>query len=189
MPFLIDDLLIGLAVTAAGAGISAALAPNVPGVTLDGGEGTRAEAETLPAQRQLAAAMQQGTRVSIPTGRTITKPVTEQWISLTGRTGQGAELVPYVESGTYVVGLDTFAANVTDQYDVRVYVDLADGVSAEDGRATLTSALQQWPNATLQAQIGLSGTPDAAYTRDAPRPFETRALGSGRVAGAIQSAP
>ncbi len=63
------------------------------------------------------------------------------------------------------------------------------GLASNIPGATNVSSPNFWPNATLQAQIGLSGTPDAAYTRDAPRPFETRALGSGRVAGAIQSAP
>jgi hypothetical protein len=63
------------------------------------------------------------------------------------------------------------------------------GLASNIPGATNVGSPNFWPNATLQAQIGLSGTPDTAYTRDAPRPFETRALGSGRVAGAIQSAP
>lgn len=47
-----------------------------------------------------------------------------------------------------------------------------------------------WPNTTLQALIGLSGVPDAGYTKDAPRPYQSRAItGSTRVSGAIQSAP
>lgn len=47
-----------------------------------------------------------------------------------------------------------------------------------------------WPNATVQAQIGLGYAPDTAYTRDAPRPFASRALSSSaRVMGALQTAP
>lgn len=63
------------------------------------------------------------------------------------------------------------------------------GLASNIPGATNVGSPNFWPNATLQAQIGLAGTPDAAYTRDAPRPYQTRALGSGRVAGAIQSAP
>jgi hypothetical protein len=47
-----------------------------------------------------------------------------------------------------------------------------------------------WPNASLQALIGLTGTPDHGYTSDAPRPFVLRAIGgSSRFAGALQSTP
>ena len=47
-----------------------------------------------------------------------------------------------------------------------------------------------WPNATVQAQIGLGYVPDTAYTRDAPRPFALRTLSSSaRVMGALQTAP
>ena len=47
-----------------------------------------------------------------------------------------------------------------------------------------------WPNSTVQAQIGLGYVPDAAYTKDAPRPYVSRALSStARVMGALQSAP
>lgn len=47
-----------------------------------------------------------------------------------------------------------------------------------------------WPNTTLQALIGLSGVPDAAFTKDAPRPYQSRTIsGSTRVSGALQSAP
>lgn len=47
-----------------------------------------------------------------------------------------------------------------------------------------------WPNATLESQIRLSGTIDATYTHDAPRPLVLRTLQSGaRMSGALQSAP
>lgn len=47
-----------------------------------------------------------------------------------------------------------------------------------------------WPTAGLLAQLGLATVPDANYTRDAPRPFASRAISGGtRLAGALQSAP
>ncbi|MGQ3113951.1 MAG: right-handed parallel beta-helix repeat-containing protein [Hydrogenophaga sp.] len=46
-----------------------------------------------------------------------------------------------------------------------------------------------WPNATLQALIGLAGVPDATYTRDAPAPYASRAITGSRKAGALQAAP
>ncbi|NCT97367.1 MAG: right-handed parallel beta-helix repeat-containing protein [Comamonadaceae bacterium] len=56
--------------------------------------------------------------------------------------------------------------------------------------ASNVSAPNFWPNATLQARIGLSGVPDAAYVNDTPSPFVLRAIAGGsRVAGALQSAP
>ncbi len=63
-------------------------------------------------------------------------------------------------------------------------------VAANIPGATNVSAPNFWPNATLQARIGLSGVPDATYVNDTPRPFVLRAIGGGsRVAGALQSAP
>jgi len=47
-----------------------------------------------------------------------------------------------------------------------------------------------WPNASLLAQIGLTGIPDTTYTQDTPRPFELRNIGgSTRVIGALQAKP
>ncbi len=47
-----------------------------------------------------------------------------------------------------------------------------------------------WPNAALQARLQVAGVPDPAYTRDAPAPYRLRTVtGSGRLAGALQSAP
>jgi putative ABC transport system permease protein len=50
----------------------------------------------------------------------------------------------------FFVGLDTFEANVTDQYDRQLYVTTVDGVDAETSNAALTAALKSWPNADLQ---------------------------------------
>lgn len=47
-----------------------------------------------------------------------------------------------------------------------------------------------WPNATLLAQIALTGVPDASYTQDTPTLYTVRTItGTTRVAGALQSAP
>lgn len=63
------------------------------------------------------------------------------------------------------------------------------GLAANIPNATQLNDPDFWPDAALQAQIGLGGVPDAAYTQDAPRPYALRALGATRVAGAVQSAP
>jgi len=52
----------------------------------------------------------------------------------------------------WVVGLDTYEANVTDQFDQQLYVADADGVDADTARAALDEALAAWPNAELQDQ-------------------------------------
>jgi putative ABC transport system permease protein len=53
------------------------------------------------------------------------------------------------EGGDYLVDLDAFEANVTDQFDQQVFVRLADGVSKADGRAAIDASLAAWPNAHL----------------------------------------
>ncbi|MEA2687295.1 MAG: putative transport system permease protein, partial [Actinomycetota bacterium] len=58
----------------------------------------------------------------------------------------GAEGIPYI------VGLDTYEANVTDQFDRQVFVKTADGVSAAQSKAALDTALERWPNGELQDQ-------------------------------------
>jgi len=63
------------------------------------------------------------------------------------------------------------------------------GLASNIPNATHLNNPDFWPDAALQAQIGLAGVPDAAYTQDAPRPYTLRALGGTRVVGAIQSAP
>jgi putative ABC transport system permease protein len=50
----------------------------------------------------------------------------------------------------WIVDLDTFEANVTDQYDRQVYVATADGVDAAEARAAIDAVLVDWPNGTLQ---------------------------------------
>lgn len=62
-----------------------------------------------------------------------------------------AENVPGVD-GAYVIGLDTFEANVTDQFDRQIYVATADGVDADASLAAIEAVLEDWPNAELQDQ-------------------------------------
>ena len=52
----------------------------------------------------------------------------------------------------YLIGLDTFDANVTDKFDRQVYVKIADGIDAATATSALEAALEQWPNAELQDQ-------------------------------------
>jgi len=60
---------------------------------------------------------------------------------------------PGSDGVVYVVGLDTYEANVTDQFDRRVFVKLADGVSPARAKPALEAALARWPNGQLQDQV------------------------------------
>ncbi len=62
------------------------------------------------------------------------------------------DTVPGVDGGNFVVGLDTFEANVTDQYDRQLYVAIADGVDEDEAKAAIDVLLEGWPNAELQDQ-------------------------------------
>ncbi|HVL06023.1 MAG TPA: FtsX-like permease family protein [Acidimicrobiales bacterium] len=57
---------------------------------------------------------------------------------------------PGFDGVVYVVGLDTYRANVTDQFDRQVYVKVADGVRPTQAEAALETALTRWPNGELQ---------------------------------------
>jgi len=52
----------------------------------------------------------------------------------------------------YLVDLSTFEANVTDQFDTRIFVGTADGVDAATTRAAIEQVLDAFPNAELQDQ-------------------------------------
>lgn len=54
----------------------------------------------------------------------------------------------------YLVGIDTFDANVTDQFDREVYVAVHDGIDAAQSGAAIEAVLDRWPNAELQDQAG-----------------------------------
>ncbi len=62
------------------------------------------------------------------------------------------QALPGAEGSPYLVGLDTYEANVTDQFDRQVFVDAADGVGPAESRAALDRALEKWPNGELQDQ-------------------------------------
>ena len=57
-----------------------------------------------------------------------------------------------IGDSNYVIGIDTFEANVTDQFDRQVYVKIADGTDAAATTAAVEDALKRWPNADLQDQ-------------------------------------
>jgi putative ABC transport system permease protein len=57
-----------------------------------------------------------------------------------------------VSDSAYTIGLDTFEANVTDQYDERVYVGTVDGADAGASRAALQTVVDAYPNAELEDQ-------------------------------------
>jgi len=52
--------------------------------------------------------------------------------------------------GSYVTGLPTFDANNDVELDSFVYVGVADGVSADEGRAAISTVTDPFPNADLQ---------------------------------------
>jgi putative ABC transport system permease protein len=52
----------------------------------------------------------------------------------------------------YLVDLPTFEANVTDQFDARVFVGTVDGTDPADARAALEEVTAAYPNAELQDQ-------------------------------------
>jgi putative ABC transport system permease protein len=52
----------------------------------------------------------------------------------------------------YVVDLPTYEANVTDQFDQRIYVKAADGIAAADSRHALEEVTAGYANAELQDQ-------------------------------------
>jgi putative ABC transport system permease protein len=65
---------------------------------------------------------------------------------------------PGFDGVVYVVGLDTYQANVTDQLDRQVFVKVADGASPTRARAALESVLARWPNGELQDQAAFEAS-------------------------------
>jgi putative ABC transport system permease protein len=52
----------------------------------------------------------------------------------------------------HLIGLDTFEANVTDVFDLKVFLTIPDDVDAATSSAAIEQVLEQWPNAELQDQ-------------------------------------
>ena len=65
---------------------------------------------------------------------------------------------PGFDGVVYLVDLDTYEANVTDQFDRQVFVKVADGVSPTQAEAALNTVLAQWPNGELQDQTAFEET-------------------------------
>jgi putative ABC transport system permease protein len=55
-----------------------------------------------------------------------------------------------IAGGSYLLGLPTYEANTEVQLDWGIYVKLASGVSADQGRAAIESVTDQYPNAQVQ---------------------------------------
>ena len=68
------------------------------------------------------------------------------------------EPLPNVAGDGYLIGIDTYEANVTDQADQQLFVKVADGVSPAQSSAALESALAAWPNADLQDQAAFKAS-------------------------------
>jgi len=56
-------------------------------------------------------------------------------------------------TGSYIIGLPTYEANTQVQLDYSVFVKLAPGVSASDGRAAIESVTDNYPNAEVQDKV------------------------------------
>jgi len=73
-----------------------------------------------------------------------------------GRTGAVpmtvAALYDGVSDSEYTIDLSTYEANVTDQYDKKLFVRTVDSVDAATSKAALDGALGAFPNAELQDQ-------------------------------------
>jgi putative ABC transport system permease protein len=65
---------------------------------------------------------------------------------------------PGFDGVVYLVDLDTYEANVTDQFDRQVFVKVADGVSPTQAEAALDTVLARWPNGELQDQTAFEET-------------------------------
>jgi putative ABC transport system permease protein len=65
---------------------------------------------------------------------------------------------PGFDGAVYVVGLDIYEANVTDQFDRQVFVTLADGVSPAQATTALENVLARWPNGELQDQAAFEAS-------------------------------
>lgn len=55
-------------------------------------------------------------------------------------------------ASNFVISTDAYEANVPTQFDIQVYVTLADGVSQDDGRRAIESVAEAYPQATVRDQ-------------------------------------
>ena len=68
------------------------------------------------------------------------------------------EVVPGPGGTSWITDLDTYEANVTDQYDRQVFVMADDTVDAATSRQVIDGVLADWPNAELQDQAQFKET-------------------------------
>ncbi len=68
------------------------------------------------------------------------------------------EMLPNVAGDGYLIGIDTYEANVTDHSDLQLFVKVAEGVDPAQSSAALESALAAWPNADLQDQAAFKAS-------------------------------
>lgn len=108
-------------------------------------------------------------------GSFISAPSGTQSIKLTANLFAGTNS-PSLLSGGFASANVVSAGNVTST---------ASNFSGADNIASPNF----WPNATLQALIGLGSVLDASYAKDSPRPLSTRTVSSPSKAGALQAAP
>jgi putative ABC transport system permease protein len=63
------------------------------------------------------------------------------------------EVVAGVGGSSWISDLATYEANVTDQYDRQVFVNVVDGVDAATARTAIDAVLADWPSGELQDQV------------------------------------
>jgi putative ABC transport system permease protein len=63
------------------------------------------------------------------------------------------EVVAGVGGTSWITDLATYEANVTDQYDRQVFVNVVDGVDAATARTAIDAVLADWPSGELQDQV------------------------------------
>jgi putative ABC transport system permease protein len=63
------------------------------------------------------------------------------------------EVVAGVGGTSWITDLATYEANVTDQYDRQVFVNVVDGVDAATARSSIEAVLADWPSGDLQDQV------------------------------------
>ncbi len=80
----------------------------------------------------------------------ITFPNTgDQKLTIAATFDDSALLDGFSGGSNYFIGLDTYDANVTPQYDAAVFIELDDGVSLDEGRAAIEPVIASSPNAEL----------------------------------------
>ncbi len=133
-----------------------------------GAEGLSNPTNTLEVVHNTMAITRSGGAFFSIAGGTVSVKLTANLLAGTGN--------QTLMTGGYGVGNAMQSSNVTT---------LASNIPG----ATSIASPNFWPNATLEALIGVAGVPDASYTHDVPVPFMLRTINGTRKSGALQSAP